>query len=156
MSYQNYQKAIEIATRSKKIRVGKGVSAAYLDAIQEKLCITLSPIHRDFLLNYAPMTIGKNSLLGLVEDATGEEDALDNLLSCIRFMHEKFSIPQTWIPVMVYNDGCIAYMDYSGDDINEPNIKVIFFASLGCRIEIDNNRANDLGDFLFDLINGGK
>ena len=64
---------------------------------------------------------------------------------------KEYQLPNDWIPIFNYDDGSMAYLDYSNRKADgEP--KVIMCIYTGEKYEIVEEVAEDFGDFLLQLV----
>ena len=63
----------------------------------------------------------------------------------------ELGLPAAWIPIYDYNDGSMAYLDYSSlNRENEPRVLAAFYN--GKKFEVTETVAEDLGDFILGLV----
>ena len=64
---------------------------------------------------------------------------------------EEYNLPKEWIPIYDFGDGNMAYLDYSSLNMEkEPSVIMAFYN--GDKYEINETLAEDLGDFLLQLV----
>ena len=64
---------------------------------------------------------------------------------------EEYNLPKEWIPIYDFGDGNMAYLDYSSLNMEkEPSVIMAFYN--GDKYEINEPLAEDLGDFLLQLV----
>lgn len=151
MSFDSYRKAMELVEDCEDFEIGEGVSEEYLASVEERLGVMFSPIHRDFLLNYGYMCFCGYEIFGIAEDTPEDAVPWGNLLLYTLAERERANLPTDVFPVTAYDDGCIAYLDYEFLTDGEPKVIVAIYNGAHY-ITIDKNRAADLGDFLFNLV----
>lgn len=150
MSYINYQKAIVLAEKCKGYLVGSGVSEETIKHAEQKLKIVFSVQLREYLKTYSYIEFDGNEFYGIIKDdfsAISEGSIVESAM----YNREKFSLPLKWVPIYNYNDGNMAYLDYS--DLNEVGeAKIIMAIYTGSEYTITEELSEDLGDFLLEMV----
>lgn len=64
---------------------------------------------------------------------------------------QKFNLSDKWIPIYNFEDGNMAYLDYSSlNSENEPRVIMAFYN--GVEYEVVETVAEDLGSFILQLV----
>ena len=132
MSYTNFIKAMELAPKCKFYTTAGGKSEEEIDMSEKKLGISFSPQCKEFYKKYSGILEG-NSVAYALND------------------REEYNLPKEWIPIYDFGDGNMAYLDYSSLNMEkEPSVIMAFYN--GDKYEINETLAEDLGDFLLQLV----
>lgn len=150
MSFDTYRKAMQLVETCEDLEMGEGVSREYLEYVEERLDITLSPIHRDFLQNYGYLCFCGYEIFGIAEDTPEDAPAWGNMLLTALLERREQQLEHNLLPVMGCDDGAMVYLRY-GESSQEPDL-IAAVCDGNQYIVTNDNYANDFGDFLFSLV----
>lgn len=150
MSYQNFTKAMELAPQCKFYTTVGGRTEEEIKKAEEMLNLSFSNQSREFYQKYGYLSFEGNEVFGIdPEDDSGILEG--NSVAYALNDREEFDLPEKWLPIYDFEDGCMAYLDYSCLNIEkEPRVIVAFYNGEG--YEIAEELAEDLGDFLLELV----
>ena len=103
-----------------------------------------------FLYRYGYLSFFGNEIYGIdPEDDSGILEG--NSVAYALNDREEYNLPKEWIPIYDFGDGNMAYLDYSSLNMEkEPSVIMAFYN--GDKYEINETLAEDLGDFLLQLV----
>ena len=149
MSYENYEKALSLAPKCKCYMTTGGKSEDIILSAEQLLNIVFSKQHRDYCSR-----IGYMSFFGheIFEVGSYDSPIIEaNTVAYALHEREKFDLPEKWLPIYNFNDGNIAFFDYTQtDETGEPPI--IMAINTGKKYVLLERLAEDFGDFLLDLV----
>ena len=150
MSYQNYKEAMELAPKCKFYTTVGGRSEEEIYKSEELLGIKFSRQCRDFYEKYGYLSFFGNEIFGIdPNDDSGELEG--NSVAYALNDREEYGLPEAWIPVYNFDDGYMAYLDYSSlNDEGEPCVIVAGFN--GEEYEAEETIAEDFGEFVLHLV----
>ena len=150
MSYTNFIKAMELAPKCKFYTTAGGKSEEEIDMSEKKLGISFSPQCKEFYKKYGYLSFFCNEIYGIdPEDDSGILEG--NTVAYALNDREEYNLPKEWIPIYDFGDGNMAYLDYSSLNMEkEPSVIMAFYN--GDKYEINETLAEDLGDFLLQLV----
>ena len=151
MRQKNFELAMEKIRACSDFSCGEGISADEIAEYQDDLCLRLSPMHKEFMQKYGNISFKGFDIFGLAEQIICDGNPFNYDDLDFNLEQEKQARPDGWLPIMMYDDEHIAYLDYSSVVGGEPNIKVAYWTGF-CHIVVDDKRANDLGDYLLGLV----
>lgn len=112
MSYQNYKEAMELAPKCKFYTTVGGRNEKEISKSEELLGVKFSRQCRNFYEKYGYLSFFGNEIFGIdPNDNSGELEG--NSVAYALNDCEKYGLPEMWIPVYNFNDGYMAYLDYS-------------------------------------------
>lgn len=150
MSYSNFQKAIELAKKCQYYKTAGHQTEELISKVEDVYGFKISPQHYEYFIKYGYMMFFGTELYGIYKDVFDGIYAGNAVIATLQD-REEFNLPKEWIPIFDYDDGCIAYLDYEHlNSDNEP--RVILGIYTGKEYEVTDVIADDLGDFLLELV----
>lgn len=149
MSYQNFQKAMDEAKSRKFYTTAGGKTKVEIERAEGMLGITFSRQYREFNEKYGYLSFSGNEIFGI--DPNNLEELEGNAVAYALNDREEYNLPNNLIPIYNFDDGCMAYLDFSnlnGD--GEPVVVMVEFN--GEEYEIIECIAEDFGDFVLGLL----
>lgn len=150
MSYQNLKDAMELAPKCKFYTTVGGRSKEEIRKSEELLGVKFSAQCREFYEQYGYLSFFGNEIFGIdPNDDSGELEG--NSVAYALNDRMEYGLPEAWIPLYNFDDGCMAYLDYSSlNEENEPCVIVATFTGSG--YEVVEQIAEDLGEFILSLV----
>lgn len=150
MSYQNYKEAMELAPKCKFYTTAGGKSQEEIEKSEELLGIKFSKQCREFYEQYGYLSFFGNEIFGIdPDDDSGELEG--NSVAYALNDREEYGLPDEWIPIYNFDDGFMAYLDYSSlNDEGEPC--VIAAEYNGSEYQAEETIAEDFGEFVLQLV----
>lgn len=149
MSYQNYIKAMELAPKCKFYTTAVGKSQEEIGRSEELLGIQFSRQCRQFYEQYGYLSFFGNEIFGIDPDDFDELEG--NSVAYALNDRKEYGLPIRWIPIYNFEDGLMAYLDYSSiNDDGEPCVIMAGFN--GSEYQIEETIAQDFGDFVLGLV----
>ncbi len=150
MSYQNFKKAMELAPKCKFYTTDEGKTKEEIDKAEKILNIKFSKQCREFYEKYGYMSFYGNEIFGIdPDDDSGELEG--NSVAYAINDREEFDLPVEWIPFYDFEDGNMAYLDYSTlNSDGEPRVIMAYYN--GEEYEITEVLAEDFGTFVLGLV----
>ena len=117
---------------------------------EELLKVKFSKQCNEFYEKYGYLSFGGNEIFGI--DPDDDSGILEgNSVTYAINDREEFNLPNKWIPIYNFEDGNMAYLDYSSmNSDNEPKVIMAFYN--GNEFEIVEDLAEDFGAFLMELV----
>lgn len=150
MSYSNFVKAMELAPRCKFFTTAGGKSEEEIKMSEKLLSVCFSVQCKEFYERYGYLSFFGNEIFGI--DPKDDSGILEgNSVAYALNDREEYNLPKNWIPIYNFNDGSMAYLDYSFlNEENEPRVIEAFYN--GQKYEIVGTLAEDFGDFILQLV----
>ncbi len=150
MSYMNFIKAMELAPKCKFFTTAGGIKEEEIRVSEKILNISFSTQCKEFYKKYGYLSFEGNEIFGI--DPNDDSGILEgNSVAYALNDREKYDLPIMWIPIYSFEDGTIAYLDYSFlNREQEPRVIAAFYN--GEKYEIVGVIAEDLGDFILQLV----
>lgn len=150
MSYQNFIKAMELAPKCKFYTTVGGKTEEDIRMSEKMLDIIFSNQCREFYAKYGYLSFYGNEIFGI--DPNDDSGILEgNSVAYALNDRKEYNLPKEWIPIYNFDDGNIAYLDYSSTNAEkEPKVIIAFYN--GEKYEIVETLAEDLGDFILQLV----
>lgn len=150
MSYQNYKEAMESAPKCKFYTTVGGKSQEEISKSEEMLGVKFSKQCREFYEQYGYLSFFGNEIFGIdPDDDSGELEG--NSVAYALNDREEYGLPVEWIPVYNFDDGFMAYLDYSSlNDDGEPCVIVAGYN--GSEYQVEETIAEDFGEFVLRLV----
>ena len=150
MSYQNFKEAMELAPECKFYTTAGGKSEDEIRKAEELLGVKFSKQCREFYAEYGYLSFYGNEIFGIdPEDDSGELEG--NSVAYALNDRAEYGLPDCWIPVCNFDDGYMAYLDYSSlNKDGEPCVIVAFFN--GSEYQVEETIAEYFGEFVFQLV----
>ena len=150
MSYQNFVKAMELAPKCKFYTTVGGRTESEIRKSEQILNIKFSNQSREFYEKYGYLSFYGNEIFGI--DPDDEAGILEgNSVAYAINDREEYNLPNEWIPIYNFEDGNMAYLDYSSLNA-EKEPRVIMAIYNGVEYEVTKTLAEDLGDFILQLV----
>jgi hypothetical protein len=150
MSYTNYAKALELAKNCEGYFVEKGKTKDVISTAEKLVGLEFSKQHYDYLNKLGFLDFFGHEFHGIPKDDFSGIPEGCMIKGALHF-REKNNLPQKWIPIYNFEDGHMAYLDYS--DLNEQGEpRIIEAIYTGEKYEITEVLAEDFGDFLLQQI----
>lgn len=150
MSYQNFVRAMEIAPKCKFYTTAGGKTEEEIIKAERMLNVKFSNQSREFYKKYGYLSFYGNEIFGI--DPDDESGILEgNSVAYALNDRKEYNLPSEWIPIYNFEDGNMAYFDYSSlNSEKEPRIIMAFYNGIG--YEVVETLAEDLGDFILQLV----
>lgn len=150
MSYSNFIKAMELAKKCKYFFSENGRSEDEINRAEDMLGIKFSKECLEFYLHYGYLSFVGNEIFGIYpDDMTGEPEG--NSLAYALEERINNGLSPNWVPIYNYNDGNMAYLDYSNlNESMEPRVIEAFYD--GKNYVTVGVEAEDFGDFILRLV----
>ena len=150
MSYQNFEKAVELAEQCDGYLNGGGKSNSVVIKAEELLDIKFSRQNTQYFSQYGFIEFFGKELYGIVKDdfsGTYVGCAIEATLQD----RKALNLPLQWLTLYFFDDGYYGYLDYSqlNEDGEPPVIMAIYDGEKYIIIE---QVAEDLGDFILQLV----
>ena len=131
MSYQNFVKAMDLAPKCKFYTTVGGKSKEEIEKSEQMLDVKFSNQCREFYEKYGYLSFYGNEIFGIEPD--DDSGILEgNSVAYALNDRAEYNLPSKWIPIYNFEDGSMAYLDYSSiNSEGEPR---------------------DLGDFVLQLV----
>jgi len=150
MSYQNLKRAMELAPKCKFYTTVGGKTEEEIKRAEQLLDVSFSNQCREFYTKYGYLSFYGNEIFGIdPDDASGILEG--NSIAYAINDREEYNLPKEWIPIYNFEDGNMAYLDYSSLNA-EREPKVIMAFHNGTEYEIAETLAEDFGDFIWQLV----
>lgn len=153
MSYQNYEIAMELAKNKAFYTTAGGKSEIDIAKAEEMLGVKFSKQYWDFNSKYAYLSFSGNEIFGIDTDNMDELEG--NSLAYALNDREEYGLPDHLIPIYNFDDGCMAYLDFSSLNTNEEPC-VVAAEHNGSEFVIVESLAEDFGDFVLHLVKTAK
>ena len=150
MSYSNYIKAMHLAPKCKFYTTVGGKTEVEIKKSEKKLNVSFSNQCREFYAKYGYLSFFGNEIFGI--DPDDDSGILEgNSVAYALNDRAVYNLPKEWIPIYNFDDGNMAYLDYSClNEEKEPRVIMAYYN--GIRYEIVETLAEDFGDFIFQLV----
>lgn len=150
MSYQNFVKAMELAPKCKFYTTVGGKTEREIIKAEKMLDVGFSNQCREFYEKYGYLSFYGNEIFGI--DPDDDSGILEgNSVAYALYDREKYNLPNEWIPIYSFEDGNMAYLDYSClNKEEEPRVIMAFYN--GAEYEVVETLAEDLGNFILQLV----
>lgn len=151
MSYANFNKAIELAPKCKFYTTVGGRTQQEILKSEEILGVKFSKQCLEFYEKYGYLSFFGNEIFGIDPDDNSGILAGNSVAYALND-REEYNLPMSWIPIYDYQDGNMAYLDFSNKN-NEGEPRVIMGMYTGKEYQVVKVIAADFGDFLLQLVN---
>lgn len=150
MSYQDLKQAMKLAPKCKFFTTAGGKDIKAINKSEELLKVKFSNQSLEFYEKFGYLSFYGNEIFGIdAEDNSGLLEG--NSVTFAINDRKEYGLPNEWIPIYNFQDGNIAYLDYSSlNNENEPKVIMAFYDGNG--YEVSENLAEDLGEFLLRLV----
>ncbi len=150
MSNTNFVKAMELAPRCKFYTTAGGKTEAEIKKSETLLSASFSSQCKEFYEKYGYLSFFGNEIFGI--DPDDDSGILEgNSVAYALNDRKEYNLPKEWIPIYNFDDGNMAYLDYSSLNLEkEPRVIMAFYN--GNKYEIVKTLAEDMGDFILQLV----
>ncbi len=150
MSYRNLKKALKLAPRCEYYTTADGKTKEEIQKAEEILDIKFSRQCVKFYESCGYLSFYGNEIFGI--DPNDDSGVLEgNSVAYAINDRNEYNLPKAWIPIYNFEDGNMAYLDYATlNSEKEPRVIMAFYN--GEEYEIDEVLAEDLGDFILELV----
>lgn len=150
MSHQNLVKAMELAQKCKFYTVADGKTEEEILKAEQMLNVQFSVQCKEFYKKYGYLSFFGNEIFGIdPDDNSGILEG--NSVTYAINDRKNFNLPKEWVPIYNFEDGNMAYLDYSSlNSEKEPRIIMAFYN--GKQYEVVETLAEDFGTFLLRLV----
>lgn len=150
MSYSNFEKAMMLTAQCKNYKSAGPQSEELLRKVETAYGFKLSRQHREYLKKYGYILFYGTELYGIYDNAFKGIYAGNAIVATLQD-RKKNKLPKDWIPIYDYDDGYVAYLDYTQlNEEEEPQIIVAVYT--GDEYKLIEVIATDLGDFILSLV----
>ena len=150
MSYLDFKSAMELAPKCKFYTTVGGKTKEEIMKSEELLKVIFSKQCIEFYEKFGYLSFLGNEVFGIdPDDDSGIFEG--NSVAYAINDREEYNLPIEWIPIYNFEDGNMAYLDYSSiNSENEPKVIMAFYN--GNEYEFVEDLAEDLGAFLLGLV----
>lgn len=149
MSYSDLQKALSLAPECKFYTTAGGKSESDIAKSEQMLNIKFSKQCLEFYRKCGYLSFFGNEIFGINPDNL--EILSGNSVAFALNARETYGLPSNWLPIYDFDDGNMAYLDYSSlNKDNEPPVISAFFD--GEKYVVSEQIAEDLGCFILQLV----
>ncbi len=149
MSYSDLQNALSLAPECKFYTTAGGKSESDIKKSEQMLNIKFSKQCLDFYEKCGYLSFFGNEIFGINPDNL--EILSGNSVAFALNDRETYGLPSSWLPIYDFDDGDMAYLDYSSlNDDNEPPVISAFFN--GEEYVVSEQIAEDIGSFILKLV----
>jgi len=150
MSFGNFEKGIELAKKCEFYTTVGGKSDEVIIKGEKLFGHKFSKQNYQFFKRLGYLSFSGDEIYGICkDDFTGSYTgcAIEAALSD----RKDYDLPKEWLPIYFFDDGYMGYLDYSqlNADGEPPVIMAIYN---GERYVVTEKAANDLGDFILQLV----
>jgi len=150
MSYQNFEKALELAKACDGYDDGGGKSLDTIRRAEELLGLVFSKQNLEYFSRLGYMEFFGTEVYGIVKDDFSGIPA-GNCVESALADRQEYDLPAMWLPIYFFDDGYMGYLDYSQlNDEGEPLVIMALYN--GTEFIVTDKIAEDLGDFLLSLV----
>jgi hypothetical protein len=150
MSYQNFEKALELAKQCDDYFTHEPKTDETIEHVEKQLDIKFSIQNRTFYKRLGYLSFFGVEIYGIYPE--GDLKILaGNSFASILHDREHLNLPKEWLPIYFFDDGYYGYLDYSqlNEDGEPPVIMAIFN---GKEYVMTEKIAEDFGDFILQLV----
>lgn len=150
MSYLDFENAMKLAPKCKFYTTVDGKTKAEIMKSEELLKVKFSKQCIEFYEKFGYLSFFGNEIFGI--DPDDDSGILEgNSVAYAINDRDEYNLPIEWIPIYNFEDGNMAYLDYSSiNSENEPKVIMAFYN--GNEYEIVEDLAEDFGTFLLGLV----
>ena len=150
MSYQDLKRAMELVPKCKFFTTVGGKDKKAIKKSEELLKIKFSKQSLEFYEKFGYLSFYGNEIFGI--DPDDDSEILEgNSVAFALNDRKEYRLPNEWIPIYNFQDGNMAYLDYSSlNSENEPRVIMAFYN--GKEYEVSEILAEDFGEFLLKLV----
>lgn len=149
MSYQDFERAMELAPSCEYFTTDGGKSPEQIRKAEKMLGISFSPQLLSFYEKFGYLSFFGCEIFGI---GPGDSKILEgNSVAYALHDRSELGLPEQWVPIYNYGDGNLAYLDYSRlNALKEPPVIMCFYNSK--EFQQVETVAEDFGAFLLSLI----
>lgn len=149
MSYSDLQKALSLAPECEFYTTAGGKSESDIAKSEQMLDIKFSEQCLEFYRKCGYLSFFGNEIFGINPDNL--EILAGNSVAFALNDRDAYNLPSKWLPLYDFDDGDMAYLDYSSlNNDNEPPVISAFFD--GEEYVVSEQIAEDLGSFILRLV----
>ncbi len=149
MSYSDLQKALSLAPECEFYTTAGGKSESDIAKSEQMLGIKFSEQCLEFYRKCGYLSFFGNEIFGINPDNL--EILAGNSVAFALNDRDAYNLPSKWLPLYDFDDGDMAYLDYSSlNNDNEPPVISAFFD--GEEYVVSEQIAEDLGSFILRLV----
>lgn len=150
MSYSNYEEAMKLAPNCRYYTIAGPRTNEEIEKSEKIFGYSFSKQCRDFYSKYGYLSFYGNEIFGInPDDDSGILEG--NSIAYLVVDRAKYNLPKAWLPFYNFNDGNMAYLDYSNlNEDGEPRVIMAFYN--GKKYVNAGVIAEDFGDFVLQLI----
>jgi len=150
MSYQNFEKALELAKQCDDYFTHEPKTEDVIEFVEKQIDIKFSTQNKTFYKLLGYLSFFGVEIYGIYPD--GDLKILaGNSFASILYDRKHYNLPKEWLPIYFFDDGYYGYLDYSklNEDGEPPVIMAIHNSKEFVVVE---RVADDFGDFLLGLV----
>lgn len=150
MSYFDFEKAMNLAPKCKFYTIAGGKTDDEIKKSEKLLSLNFSKQCKEFYKKYGYLSFFGNEIFGI--DPDDDSGILEgNSVAYALNDREEYNLPVCWLPIYNYEDGNMAYLDYSSlNEEEEPSVIMAFYN--GVKYEKVEIVAEDFGSFVLQLV----
>lgn len=150
MSYLDFEKAMSLAPKCKFYTTVGGKTNDEIKKSEKLLKLKFSKQCNEFYKKYGYLSFYGNEIFGIdPDDNSGILEG--NSVAYALNDREEYNLPVFWVPIYNYEDGNMAYLDYTSlNKEGEPSVIMAFYN--GEEYEIVETVAEDFGLFVLQLV----
>lgn len=151
MSYSDFERAMKLAPGCKFYTTTGGRTNDEIEKSEKKLNLNFSKQCMEFYKKYGYLSFFGNEIFGI--DPDDDSGILEgNSVAYALNDRAEYNLPVHWLPIYNFEDGNMAYLDYSSlNEEKEPPVIMAFYN--GEKYEIVETIAEDFGSFVLQLVN---
>ena len=150
MSYQNFEKALELAKQCEGYSDGGGKPSEVVDRGEELIGFKFSRQTFQYFNQYGFIEFFGNEIFGIIKDDFSGGHAGCAIEATLQDRNE-YGLPPEWLTIYSFDDGHYGYLDYSQlDEDGEPAVIMAIYN--GSEYIVVEKVADDFGEFLLTLV----
>ena len=152
MSYQNFEKALELAKQCKFYTIKGERTNEIVKKAEELFGLNFSKQNFEFFKRLGYLSFFGNEFYGiLTDDFLDDGDYVGCAIEATLQDRAELNLPLEWLTLYFFDDGYYGYLDYS--QLNEDGEPAVIMAIYdGEKYVVTEKVAEDLGDFLLRLV----
>ncbi|MCL2474555.1 MAG: SMI1/KNR4 family protein [Chloroflexi bacterium] len=150
MSYQNFEKALELAKQCEFYMVKGERSGEVVAKAEELVGFKFSKQNFEFFKKTGYLSFSGNEFYGICKDDFSGSYTGCSVEATLQDRKE-YNLPPQWLTIYFFDDGYMGYLDYGqlNEDGEPPVIMAIYN---GDEYVVTEKVAEDLGDFILQLV----
>ena len=150
MSYQDFENALELASRCKNYTVRGTVSDEVISNAEILFGYKFSEQTYNFLKKVGYLSFTGHEFFGICnDDFTGDHHG--NMIESTLADRKDYQLPREWLTIYFFDDGYYGYLDYSKlNKSGEPSVIMAIYN--GREYEMVEKVANDFGEFILKCV----